>query len=94
VISSAAAVETHAKFDENGVQSDVTLVVVDALGREVRATMPKMHSYIGNGSRGAFWGFEGVGEYIVEGVGPVNGLISYFWPPRFTAEGLHAGQWQ
>jgi hypothetical protein len=92
-IASAAEVETSASYDEYGVQSNVTLKVVDELGRTVRATMAKMHSFVGTGSRETFWGFEGVGEYIVEDVGAVSGLISYFWPARFTAEGLHAGKW-
>jgi hypothetical protein len=56
--------------------------------------MPKMHSYIGSGSLEAFWGFEGVGDYIVEGVGTVPGLASYFWPSRVTPEALHAGKWK
>ena len=78
----------------DGVQSDIALVVVDDLGREVRATMPRMHSFIGSGSREAFWGFEGVGEYVVEGVGPVSGLSSYFWPGRVTPRGLQSGEWR
>lgn len=93
-VASAREIDTRARYDEHGVQSDVVLRVVDELGREIRATMPKMHSYIGSGSRETFWGFEGVGEYVVEGVGPVSGLISYFWPAKVTAQGLRAGEWR
>ncbi|HEY2750238.1 DUF7064 domain-containing protein [Phenylobacterium sp.] len=93
-VASAANVETSASYDDDGVQSGVRLLVVDELGREVRATMPKMHSFIGAGSRESFWGFEGVGDYLVEGVGRVPGLISYFWPARVTPKGLQAGDFQ
>jgi len=89
-VASAARVETSASYDDDGVQSAVDLLVVDELGREVRATMPKMHSFIGSGSRESFWGYEGVGDYLVEGVGRVPGLISYFWPGRVTPAILQA----
>lgn len=92
--ASAARVETSASYDRDGVQSGVELLVVDELGREVRATMPQMHSFIGSGSRETFWGYEGVGDYLVDGVGTVPGLISYFWPARVTAEILQAGKVQ
>ena len=93
-VAAAATVETSAHYDANGVQSDVTLVVVDEIGREVRATMSKMHSYLGSGSRQSFWGYEGVGDYVVEGVGVVPGLISYFWPARVTNQDLQAGKYK
>lgn len=93
-VAAAATVETSALFDENGVQHGVDLVVVDELGRTIRAKMPKMHSFIGSGTRETFWGYEGVGDYEVEGVGTVPGLISYFWPPRVTPQALHAGKWK
>jgi hypothetical protein len=88
-VASAATVETHARYDANGVQHDVDLVVTDELGREVRARFGQMHSFLGSGSH--FWGYEGVGDYEVEGFGTVPGLISYFWPERITAAELHAG---
>lgn len=93
-VAAASTVETTASYDKNGVQQGVELIVTDILGRVVRARMPKMHSYIGSGSRDRFWGYEGVGDYIVEGMGTVPGLISYFWPPRVTPEALHAGKWK
>jgi hypothetical protein len=92
--AAAAEVETSASYDENGVQQGVDLTVTDELGRTIRAQMPKMHSYIGSGTPETFWGYEGVGDYIVEGVGTVPGLISYFWPPRVTPQALHAGKWK
>lgn len=93
-VAAASTVEANAKYDENGVQSHVDLVVVDELGREVRATMSKMHSFIGSGSRETFWGYEGVGNYAVAGVGVVPGLISYFWPARVTTQELQAGKYR
>jgi hypothetical protein len=88
-VASAAKVETSASFDEDGVQHGVELEVTDELGRVVRARLHSMHSFIGSGD--AFWGYEGVGDYQVEGFGTVPGLISYFWPKRITPAALHAG---
>lgn len=93
-VASASEVEAEAQYDEHGVQSAIRLDVTDALGREVRARMPQMHSYLGSGSRDQFWGFEGVGSYEVEGIGSVSGLASYFWPAHVTPEGLRSGKWR
>jgi len=89
-MASAAKVETSAEYDAYGAQQNVTLAVTDELGRTVRSTFAKMHSFIGTGT--TFWGYEGVGDYEVEGYGTVRGLISYFWPDRLTPADLHAGR--
>ena len=91
-MSSAAEVETRAVYDENGVQSQIDLVIKDALGRTIKSRMEKMHSYLGFGEK--FWGFEGVGDFEVEGYGVVPGLTSYFWPEHVTPTLLHAGKQQ
>lgn len=93
-VAAAREIETSARYDENGVQRDVTLTITDETGHVIRARMPEMHSYIGSGSWSTFWGYEGVGDYVVEGVGTVTGLISYFWPPRVTPQALAAGKWK
>jgi hypothetical protein len=89
-MASAATIETRASYDANGVQHEIDLTVTDALGRTVKAHMPRMHSYLGAGD--AFWGYEGVGDYQVDGYGVVPGLSSYFWPDHVTPASLHAGQ--
>lgn len=89
-VSSVATVEHTSRYDENGVQENVDLKVIDALGRVVNAKFKKMHSHIASGDN--FWGYEGVGDYEVEGFGVLPGLISYFWPKQITAGDLHAGK--
>ncbi|HEY2750251.1 DUF7064 domain-containing protein [Phenylobacterium sp.] len=89
-MSSAANVETSAEYDAAGVQSRIALRVTDALGRTVTASLDRMHSYLGYGQ--AFWGFEGVGQYQVEGHGEAPGLVSYFWPEHVTGAMLRAGE--
>jgi hypothetical protein len=93
-VSAVTKIDTSASYDAKGVQYGVDLYVEDKLGRSVRAKFAKMHSYLGSGSFETFWGYEGVGDYEVEGVGKVSGLISYFWPTRVTPEALHAGKWK
>ena len=93
VQASAATIDTRARYDANGVQYDITLELRDTLGRKIKASMPKMHSYIGHGAHERFWGFEGVGDFIVEGVGRVPGLSSYFWPARVKPSDLQAGKY-
>ncbi len=89
-VASVATVNAKSLYDRNGVPHDVDLVVTDALGRTVRARFDKMQSHLGSGD--VFWGYEGVGNYQVEGFGTVPGLISYFWPSSTTAAELHAGK--
>jgi hypothetical protein len=92
--SPVTEIQSKAQYDTNGVQHGIDLVIKDQTGQTIRAKMPKMHSYIGHGTRERFWGFEGVGNYVVEGIGDVSGLISYFWPSRVTPELLHAGRYE
>ena len=89
-VASISDIEHSSKYDSNGVQKDVHLTVRDELGRVIRASFKKMHSHIASGD--AFWGYEGVGSYEVDGIGTVPGLISYFWPKEITAADLHAGR--
>jgi len=89
-VASVATVEQDSEYDEAGVQKNVNLIVKDALGRIIRARFGTMHSNIASGE--SVWGYEGVGNYEVEGYGTVPGLISYFWPPSFTPAHLHSGK--
>jgi hypothetical protein len=93
VMASARSVESHTRFDRHGVQHDFTLNIEDDLGRVIRASFGAMHSLIGWDTDNHFWGFEGVGDYEVEGYGRAPGLCSYFWPAKVTPDALHAGQW-
>lgn len=93
-IASVSSVEVGASYDSEGVQSGIALAVGDELGRSVRARCPGMHSYLGWGSRDSFWGYEGVGDFEVEGYGSLPGLSSYFWPARVSAADLHAGRYK
>lgn len=90
-MASAAQVESRAGFDERGVQRDIELTVTDEKGRVVRARLAAMAANIGWGTRETFWGFEGVGEYQVEGYGRMAGVSSYFWPARVTPAILASG---
>jgi hypothetical protein len=90
-MASAAQVESRADFDERGVQRDIELTVTDEKGRVVRARLAAMAANIGWGTRETFWGFEGVGEYQVEGYGRMAGVSSYFWPARVTPAILASG---
>jgi hypothetical protein len=83
-------VTNSARYDPVGVQSELEVEVRDTLGRSVRATMPKMFAVIGHGTKGALWGYEGVGRYETDEWGPCTGISSFFWPARFTGEALHA----
>ena len=87
-LASVASIESAARYDDHGVQHDVELLVVDELGREIRATLGSMHSHLGSGAPERLWGFEGVGTYDVEGFGALPGLISYFWPPTESPASL------
>tara|TARA_R110000782_G_scaffold270464_1_gene371417 strand:+ start:4429 stop:5412 length:984 start_codon:yes stop_codon:yes gene_type:complete len=90
VVASARTIESSARFDDNGVQSDIRLHIVDDQDRSITASFDAMHSYVGWGTSSHFWGYEGVGNFQVEGYGSVPGLTSYFWPSRFTPETLAA----
>jgi hypothetical protein len=92
-MASARTVASRAVFDAQGVQARIELDIVDALDRPIHATMDAMHSYVGWGTADHFWGYEGVGDYQVEGHGRVRGLSSYFWPARITPAALHRGEW-
>src|SRR4029453_14308108 len=70
-VAPASEVTSTAAYDANGVQSAIELNVRDALGRQIQARMPQMHSYLGSGSWDSFWGYEGVGNYLVDGFGVV-----------------------
>lgn len=90
VMSSVKSIESAAVYDGNGVQSQIEVVVEDAAGRRLRAHCPRMHSHVGWGQAGEFWGYEGVGAYRVEGHGDVPGASSYFWPGRVRPDSLQA----
>ena len=90
-MAAATRIDTNASYDRYGVQSSIVLEVEDELGRVVSAQMPSMHSYLGHGSLETLWGYEGVGDYIVDGIGKMPGLSSYFWPPRVTPDQLYSG---
>ena len=90
VMASARSIASTATYDERGVQRDIQVEVEDDRGRVVRATCPAMHSFIGWGSPGQFWGFEGVGTYNVEGFGQASGASSFFWPAAEDPARLHA----
>ncbi len=83
-IQSVDAVREKGGYSDNGVQQDFEMEVVDALGRKVTARMDKMFACLGAGSPGATWGYEGVGNYDVDGFGACSGIVSYFWPPAIT----------
>lgn len=93
-MASARTITSSARYDANGVQSGIELQIEDELGRELRATFAGMHSYVGWDTAAHFWGFEGVGDFEVDGYGTVPGLTSYFWPARVTPEALQAGKWR
>lgn len=94
VMASARTVESHTLFDAHGVQGRMDITIVDDRDRVTRATMDAMHSYVGWGNADHFWGYEGVGDYRVEGHGRVRGLASYFWPARITPAALHRAEWR
>jgi hypothetical protein len=92
-VGSISRIESSAKHDENGVQEQVELTVTDALGRSVHGTCARMNSYLGlGGPTRKSWGYEGVGDYQIDGLGTVPGLVSYFWPMALTPAQLHAGK--
>lgn len=93
-LASARTISSSARYDAKGVQSGIELRVEDDHGRELRAKLAFMHSYVGWGSASQFWGYEGVGDFEVEGYGTVPGLTSYFWPSRVTPDALQAGKWR
>jgi hypothetical protein len=92
-VAAATRIETSASYDQDGVQSSIVLEVEDELGRVVKAQMSSMHAFVGSGSLETLWGYEGVGDYIVDGIGKVQGLCSYFWPARVTPARLSSGEW-
>lgn len=93
-MASVSSVEATTSYDRQGVQTTAALEVRDALGRMLAADFVGMHSFLGHDAGGGFWGYEGVGDYEIEGYGRVPGLISYFWPGRVTPAELHAGRWK
>ena len=92
-MASARVVKSSARYDVNGVQSQIEMIVEDDCGRVLRVTCGALHSYIGwrVGAQGEFWGYEGVGTFHIEGVGDVPGATSYFWPSWVTPAALHSG---
>nr|WP_047165639.1 hypothetical protein [Sphingomonas sp. Y57] len=93
-MASARTVESRTRFDRDGVQNHVELVITDDRDRTIRATMGELQSFVGWGTADHFWGYEGVGTYEVKGHGTVKGLSSYFWPARVTPAALHRGEWR
>lgn len=93
VMASATAITSRTAYDEKGVQSRIDLTIKDALNRTLQARLDGMHSCVGWKTSHNFWGFEGVGDFEVEGWGKVPGLSSYFWPERITIKDLVAGKW-
>jgi hypothetical protein len=87
---SVRTIRSNARYDDNGVQSNIELTAEDASGRVVVARCPQMHSYIGwrVGANGEFWGYEGVGAFDIDGYGRVPGAASYFWPGRLSGADL------
>lgn len=93
-VGSIAKIDSHARYDNDGVQQDIELTVTDDLGRTLRGTFGQMYSFLGlGGPARKSWGYEGVGTFEVEGIGPVPGLASYFWPNAVTPAQLHAGDY-
>jgi hypothetical protein len=91
-VGSITRIDSSASYDAHGVQEKVDLTVTDALGRTVHGTLAQMTSYLGlGGPTRKSWGYEGVGDYEVDGLGTVPGLVSYFWPMKLTPAQLHAG---
>ncbi len=90
VMAPVAVVESSALRNASGVQSDIALEIKDTLGRTVRGRLHNMHSFLGWGSYDSFWGYEGVGNYDVDGYGVLPGLSSYFWPAREHVKELPA----
>jgi hypothetical protein len=82
-------VQNHARYDELGVQHDMWVQIRDVDGRTATASMDRMFAVIGHGTEGALWGYEGVGTYDVEEWGRCTGIVSFFWPARFTGSELH-----
>lgn len=89
LVASARSIASQASYDQQGVQRDIQVEVEDDRGRLVRASCAAMHSFIGWGAPGQFWGFEGVGPYQVEGFGPAHGASSFFWPADVDPADLH-----
>ncbi|MHB8528096.1 MAG: hypothetical protein ACYC8V_01115, partial [Caulobacteraceae bacterium] len=89
-VASVSTIQAKSRYDANGVQEHADLVIMDAQDRTIRAHFGEMHSHLGFGT--SSWGYEGVGDYEVEGYGTVPGLISYFWPQAITPAALHAGE--
>jgi hypothetical protein len=90
-VESMSTIQHTTAHDEAGVQRDIDVTFVDAAGRSVRARMPEMFAVIGHGEPAGLWGFEGVGQYEVEGWGPCTGVTSYFWPGTMSPASLAEG---
>ena len=91
-LRSVDRIRQETSYATSGRQRDIRLEISDTDGRVVRATLDELYAVIGNGGvPNSTWGFEGVGNFEVEGWGRCSGLTSYFWPPTVTPAGLHAG---
>lgn len=91
VVRSVDTIQNSTAYTSTGVQQKIAVDIIDVDGRRVRARLPEMFSVIGHGEPAGLWGFEGVGNYDVEGWGRCSGVASYFWPPGVTAAQLYAG---
>ncbi len=92
-VGSISRIDSTARYDADGAQEGIDLTVTDALGRSISASFDRMHAFLGlGGPPRVSWGYEGVGDFQVDGVGVVPGLVSYFWPDRFTRKMLHDGK--
>jgi hypothetical protein len=84
-------IRQRARYTATGVQHDIDVTMTDTAGRVVHARLPRMFSVIGHGEPEGLWGFEGVGDYEVDGWGTCTGVASYFWPPAIQPRALHEG---
>jgi len=75
------SIRDQASYSTAGLQSDMKIELTDSAGRRLTGYMPAMFAHIGyGGGRSDASGYEGVGTFDVEAVGPCHGLTSFCWP--------------
>lgn len=95
-LSSVKALAVDTDYSEAGEPLSARLLIRGERGDEIRAEFLGQKSVLGFGEPRAtafgFWGFEGIGDYRIDGYGIVPGFAGYFYPQTVSPADLTSGR--
>ncbi len=99
-VASIAELSMPTKYNAAGIPVSGDVLLRDELGREVRGKFLGQSSCIGLGvdrygiQAAGIWGYEGHGNFVIDGYGHIPGMAGYFFPRDIKPEELHAGKYK